>query len=148
MEEFSALLDPGVEDLIKRSLFNVTVGEGYRNGGINGDNCEFIGASYCGSSLAVTLYSVSSIQQPLVSSSFYLSPRSPKDLLRFMRIMLTTYTGNLLGNANMSHWGNVWAEQGIAAFDIYNTLPEASHEELDYIYQFYIIYSAVQFWNV
>lgn len=65
-----------------------------------------------------------------------------------MRIMLTTYTGNLLGNANMTHWGNVWAEQGIAAFDIYNTLPEASYNELDYIYQFYIFHSAVQFWNL
>ncbi|KAE9407923.1 hypothetical protein BT96DRAFT_54755 [Gymnopus androsaceus JB14] len=89
LEEFADLLDAGVEDLIKQSLYNVTVGEGYRNGGINGDN----------------LY-------PVYSNPW------------FMRIMLTTYAGNLFDSANFTFWGNEWAEQGIAAFDIYNTLPE------------------------
>ncbi|KIK68511.1 hypothetical protein GYMLUDRAFT_721800 [Collybiopsis luxurians FD-317 M1] len=41
LEEFARLLDPDVEDLVKKSLYNATIGDGYRNGGLNGDNCEF-----------------------------------------------------------------------------------------------------------
>ena len=52
--------------------------------------------------------------------------------------MLTTYAGNLFDSANFTFWGNEWAKQGIATFDIYNTLPEVSSNELNIIYQFHI----------
>ncbi|KAF5389578.1 hypothetical protein D9757_004100 [Collybiopsis confluens] len=89
LEEFAELLDPSIKDLVKESLYNATVGDGYRNGGINGDN----------------LY-------PVYSNPW------------FMRIMAATYAGNLMKDTNMSFWGDEWAREGIAAFDVYTTLPE------------------------
>jgi hypothetical protein len=41
MEEFQDLLEPDLVSLLKESMYNATVGDGYRNGGINGDNCQF-----------------------------------------------------------------------------------------------------------
>ncbi|THU86169.1 hypothetical protein K435DRAFT_970410 [Dendrothele bispora CBS 962.96] len=42
----------------------------------------------------------------------------------FMRVMAATYVGNMMQDDNMTHWGNVWAEQGIAEFDRYDKLNE------------------------
>ncbi|KAF5371592.1 hypothetical protein D9758_003428 [Tetrapyrgos nigripes] len=89
MEEFRDLLEPNLVSLLKESMYNATVGDGYRNGGINGDN----------------LY-------PVYSNPWY------------MRVMAATYVGNMMSDPNMTHWGNVWAEQGIAEFDRYGTLNE------------------------
>ncbi|KAF9468734.1 hypothetical protein BDZ94DRAFT_1209084 [Collybia nuda] len=38
MEEFQHLLNPDVVDLMKKSMYNATVGDGYRVGGVDGDN--------------------------------------------------------------------------------------------------------------
>ncbi|THU86168.1 hypothetical protein K435DRAFT_868537 [Dendrothele bispora CBS 962.96] len=38
--------------------------------------------------------------------------------------MAATYVGNMMQDDNMTHWGNVWAEQGIAEFDRYDKLNE------------------------
>ena len=41
MEEFQDLLEPDVVELMKRSMYNATIGDGYRVGGVNGDNRAF-----------------------------------------------------------------------------------------------------------
>ncbi|KAF4549221.1 Hypothetical protein D9617_23g006360 [Elsinoe fawcettii] len=38
LEEFSVLLEPGVEKLMMESLYNNTIGDSYRVGGVDGDN--------------------------------------------------------------------------------------------------------------
>lgn len=40
MEEFQHLLEPRLVSLMKQSMYNATVGDGYRVGGVNGDNRE------------------------------------------------------------------------------------------------------------
>ncbi|GLB42799.1 hypothetical protein LshimejAT787_1202480 [Lyophyllum shimeji] len=89
MEEFQHLLDPSLVALMKRSMYNATVGDGYRIGGVDGDN----------------LY-------PVYSNPWY------------MRVMSATYVGHMMGDANMTYWGNEWARQAIAEFDRYATLSE------------------------
>lgn len=44
-----------------------------------------------------------------------------------MRVMTATYVGHMLSDANLTYWGNEWARQGIAAFDLYGTLNEVSY---------------------
>lgn len=43
---------------------------------------------------------------------------------RYMRVMASTYVGHMMGDANMTHWGNVWAAEAIAEFDKFKTLSE------------------------
>ncbi|KAG6816074.1 hypothetical protein H0H87_008802, partial [Tephrocybe sp. NHM501043] len=38
MAEFKHLLQPDLVELMQRSMYNATVGDGYRVGGVNGDN--------------------------------------------------------------------------------------------------------------
>jgi hypothetical protein len=38
MEEFTHLLDTSLVKLMKESMYNATVGDGYRVGGFDGDN--------------------------------------------------------------------------------------------------------------
>lgn len=40
MEEFQHLLDSDLANLMKESMYNATVGDGYRVGGVDMDNCE------------------------------------------------------------------------------------------------------------
>lgn len=40
LEEFQHLLKPSLVALVKESMHNATVGDGYRVGGVNGDNCK------------------------------------------------------------------------------------------------------------
>jgi len=40
MEEFQHLLDSSLIALMKESMYNATVGDGYRVGGVDGDNRE------------------------------------------------------------------------------------------------------------
>ena len=40
MEEFQDLLEPDLVSLMKESMYNATVGDGYRVGGVHDDNCE------------------------------------------------------------------------------------------------------------
>lgn len=40
MEEFQHLLDSDLVNLMKESMYNATVGDGYRVGGVDMDNCE------------------------------------------------------------------------------------------------------------
>ncbi|KIY67025.1 hypothetical protein CYLTODRAFT_462105 [Cylindrobasidium torrendii FP15055 ss-10] len=89
LEEFSNILDPDLVDLMKRSMYNATIGDGYRVGGVDGDN----------------LY-------PIYSNPWY------------MRVMSATYVGNMMGDANMSYWGDHWANEAIQAFDKYSTISE------------------------
>ncbi|KAF5370512.1 hypothetical protein D9615_010337 [Tricholomella constricta] len=89
MEEFRHLLEPNLVALMKESMYNATVGDGYRVGGVDGDN----------------LY-------PIYSNPWY------------MRVMSATYVGHMMGDANMTFWGNEWARQGIAEFDRFGTLSE------------------------
>ncbi|KAF8904879.1 hypothetical protein CPB85DRAFT_1437624 [Mucidula mucida] len=89
VEEFSDLIQADVLSLMKSSMYNATVGDGYRVGGFNGDN----------------LY-------PIYSNPWY------------MRVMAATYVGNMMDDSNMTHWGDVWAQEAITAFDEYSTLSE------------------------
>ncbi|KAF8063496.1 hypothetical protein FPV67DRAFT_1701190 [Lyophyllum atratum] len=89
MEEFQHLLEPNLVALIKRSMYNATIGDGYRVAGVDGDN----------------LY-------PVYSNPWY------------MRVMSATYVGHMMGDANMTFWGNEWARQAIVEFDRYSTLSE------------------------
>lgn len=41
MEEFKHLLEPSLVKLMQKSMYNATVGDSYRVGGVNTDNCEF-----------------------------------------------------------------------------------------------------------
>ena len=41
MEEFQDLLDPALVALMKESMYNTTIGDGYRVGGLANDNCEY-----------------------------------------------------------------------------------------------------------
>ncbi|KAK7026850.1 hypothetical protein VNI00_015392 [Paramarasmius palmivorus] len=89
MEEFQHLLDPELVVLMKESMYNATVGDGYRVAGFDGENLR-----------------------PIYSNPWY------------MRIMAATYVGNMQGDANMTSWGDKWAEEGIAEFDKFETLSE------------------------
>lgn len=40
MEEFQHHLNSSLVDLMKKSMYNATVGDGYRVGGVDGDNRE------------------------------------------------------------------------------------------------------------
>ncbi|KAJ7607118.1 hypothetical protein DFH06DRAFT_1347619 [Mycena polygramma] len=99
MEEFQHLLEPSLVTLIKNSMYNATVGDGYRVGGFNGDGYS------AGGFIGDNLY-------PVYSNPWY------------MRVMAATYVGNMMGNANMSYWGNRWAAEAVANFNLYGTLAE------------------------
>jgi hypothetical protein len=43
-----------------------------------------------------------------------------------MRVMASTYVGAMMNDANMSYWGDKWAEEAITEFDRYETLSEVS----------------------
>ncbi|KAJ7660427.1 hypothetical protein B0H17DRAFT_1212605 [Mycena rosella] len=96
MEEFQHLLAPSLIALIKDSMYNATIGDGYRVGGFNGDG--YSAGGFTG------------ITQPM-------DPR-------YMRIMSATYVGKMMGDANMSFWGDQWATEAVANFNLYDTLAE------------------------
>ncbi|KAG5651479.1 hypothetical protein H0H81_008510 [Sphagnurus paluster] len=89
IEEFTHLLAPELVERMKRSMYDATVGDGYRVGGVDGDN----------------LY-------PIYSNPWY------------MRVMAATYVGNMMGDKNMTYWGDEWARQTLVEFDRYGTLSE------------------------
>ncbi|KAJ6471753.1 hypothetical protein C8R47DRAFT_1297074 [Mycena vitilis] len=99
MEEFQHLLEPSLVTLIKNSMYNATVGDGYRVGGFNGDGYS------AGGFIGDNLY-------PIYSNPWY------------MRVMAATYVGNMMGDANMSYWGNRWAKDAVVNFNLYGTLAE------------------------
>lgn len=41
MEEFQHLLEPRIVQLMKKSMYNATIGDGYRVGGVDSDNRKF-----------------------------------------------------------------------------------------------------------
>ncbi|KAJ6455479.1 hypothetical protein C8R45DRAFT_1036459 [Mycena sanguinolenta] len=99
MEEFQHMLEPSLVTLIKNSMYNATVGDGYRVGGFNGDGYS------AGGFIGDNLY-------PIYSNPWY------------MRVMSATYVGNMMGDANMSFWGDQWATEAIENFNLYGTLAE------------------------
>ncbi|KAJ7090849.1 hypothetical protein B0H15DRAFT_837082 [Mycena belliarum] len=99
MEEFRDLLAPDLVALMKESMYNATVGDGYRVGGFNGDGLSSGG--FPGDNL-----------YPIYSNPWY------------MRIMSSTYVGKMMGDANMSYWGDKWASEAIANFNLYDTMAE------------------------
>ncbi|KAJ7499588.1 hypothetical protein FB451DRAFT_1118686, partial [Mycena latifolia] len=99
MEEFQHLLAPRLVDLIKASMYNATVGDGYRVGGLNGDGYS------AGGFIGDNLY-------PIYSNPWY------------MRVMSATYVGKMVGDANMSYWGDRWADEAVVNFNLYGTLAE------------------------
>ncbi len=123
MEEFPDLIQPDVLSLMKDSMYNATVGDGYRVGGFNGDNRMSLIVFGCLSTDSI--YSISYLQQSVVS---YCSTLCVVSLIfsRYMRVMAATYIGNMMGDCNMTHWGDVWAQEAITAFDEYSTLSEVS----------------------
>lgn len=38
--------------------------------------------------------------------------------------MAATYVGNLMGDKNMTMWGNLWAQEAIQEFERFDTLSE------------------------
>ncbi|KAJ6527180.1 hypothetical protein B0H19DRAFT_1196617 [Mycena capillaripes] len=99
MEEFKHLLEPSLVTLMKQSMYNATVGDGYRVGGFNGDGYS------AGGFIGDNLY-------PIYSNPWY------------MRVMAATYVGKMMGDANMSFWGDQWATEAVASFNLYDTLAE------------------------
>ncbi|KAJ7162860.1 hypothetical protein C8R46DRAFT_1101709 [Mycena filopes] len=99
MEEFQHLLEPSLVTIIKKSMYNATIGDGYRVGGVNGDGYS------AGGFIGDNLY-------PIYSNPWY------------MRVMAATYVGHLVGDANMSFWGDQWATEAVANFNLYGTLAE------------------------
>ncbi|KAF7357361.1 Chitin synthase 4 [Mycena sanguinolenta] len=99
MEEFQHLLEPSLVTLLKNSMYNATIGDGYRVGGFNGDGYS------AGGFIGDNLY-------PIYSNPWY------------MRVMSATYVGNMMGDANMSFWGDQWATEAIENFNLYETLAE------------------------
>ncbi|KAJ7348179.1 hypothetical protein DFH08DRAFT_158109 [Mycena albidolilacea] len=99
IEEFQHLLEPSLVALIKESMYNATVGDGYRVGGVNGDGYS------AGGFIGDNLY-------PIYSNPWY------------MRIMAATYVGKMVSDTNMSYWGDQWAAEAVANFNLYGTLAE------------------------
>ncbi|KAJ7505894.1 hypothetical protein B0H11DRAFT_2220528 [Mycena galericulata] len=99
IEEFQHLLEPSLVALMKESMYNATVGDGYRVGGFNGDGYS------AGGFVGDNLY-------PIYSNPWY------------MRVMAATYVGTMMGDKNMSYWGDQWASEAIANFNLYDTLAE------------------------
>jgi hypothetical protein len=62
IEEFQHLLEPSLVALIKESMYNATVGDGYRVGGVNGDG--YSAGGFMGDNRA------SASQPPLVHRKF------------------------------------------------------------------------------
>ena len=54
----------------------------------------------------------------------------------YMRVMSATYVGNMMNDANMTHWGDVWASEAITEFDRHGTLSEV--RSIVYIYVQYV----------
>jgi hypothetical protein len=40
--------------------------------------------------------------------------------------MSATYVGNMVGDKNMTFWGNHWASEAVANFELYDTLAEVT----------------------
>ncbi|KAF8194411.1 hypothetical protein K438DRAFT_1827950 [Mycena galopus ATCC 62051] len=99
MEEFQHMLEPSLVTLLTNSMYNATVGDGYRVGGLNGDGYS------AGGFVGDNLY-------PIYSNPWY------------MRVMAATYVGNLVGDKNMSYWGDRWAAEAVENFNLYGTLAE------------------------
>ncbi|KAJ7267830.1 hypothetical protein C8J57DRAFT_1325931 [Mycena rebaudengoi] len=99
LEEFQHLLEPSLVTLMKKSMYNATVGDGYRVAGFNGDG--YSAGGFLGDNLS-----------PVYSNPWY------------MRIMSATYVGNMVGDKNMTFWGNHWASEAVANFELYDTLAE------------------------
>ncbi|KAJ7717780.1 hypothetical protein B0H16DRAFT_1798778 [Mycena metata] len=99
MEEFQHMLEPSLVTLIKKSMYNAIVGDGYRVGGFNGDGYS------AGGFIGDNLY-------PIYSNPWY------------MRVMAATYVGKMMGDTNMSYWGDQWAAEAVANFNLYGTLAE------------------------
>lgn len=41
-----------------------------------------------------------------------------------MGVMAATYVGPMMGDTNMSYWGDQWAAEAVANFNLYGTLAE------------------------
>jgi len=41
-----------------------------------------------------------------------------------MRVMAATYVGNMMGDKNMSMFGDIWAQEAIQEFERFDTLSE------------------------
>ncbi|KAF5360896.1 hypothetical protein D9756_004510 [Leucocoprinus leucothites] len=94
MEEFQHLLDPSLVMLMKESMYNATVGDGYRVGGVDGDNLF-----------------------PIYSNPWYGS------LLKVIAKANDGDHWNMRAK-NMSMWGDTWAQEAITEFERFNTLSE------------------------
>ncbi|KAF7292287.1 Chitin synthase 4 [Mycena kentingensis (nom. inval.)] len=101
MEEFTHLLEPSLVSLLKASMYNSTVGDGYRVGGVNGDGYS------AGGFIGDNLY-------PIYSNPWY------------MRIVAATYVGSMMQDRNMSEWGDRWAQEAVDNFNLFGTLAEFS----------------------
>lgn len=107
MEEFSHLLSASTQDLILASLYNATVGDSYRVGGVDGDN----------------LYPSYSNTVCFAGFRSFDSNANAK-LQAIMHGLLTGWTGRRLNVSNMTMAGEKWAQQIIDLFDRNNTLSE------------------------
>ncbi|KAJ7588124.1 hypothetical protein C8J56DRAFT_65909 [Mycena floridula] len=57
MEEFKHLLDPTLVALMQESMYNATIADGYRVGGVDGDNYElFSSDTVCSSNFQCIRY--------------------------------------------------------------------------------------------
>lgn len=80
MEEFQHLLDPSLVDIMKKSMYNATVGDGYRVGGVDGDNRESQGfANISPNSIPIPVYPIYSNPWS-VDSQFYFLQLNPRQV--------------------------------------------------------------------
>lgn len=105
MEEFGHLIPAETTTLIEESLFNATVGDSYRVGGVDGDN----------------LYPAYS--NP-VNMKFKPSSSFANIYQSIMRAFVSGWTGRRLNDSNMTTAGEQYAQNIINLFDRAETLSE------------------------
>ncbi len=67
---------------------------------------------------------------------------------RYLRVIAATNVGNLMGDKNMTMWGDIWAQQAIQEFERFDTLSEVYHMFQDSMIVPFTDLSLVQLWNI
>ncbi|KAK8075330.1 hypothetical protein PG997_009993 [Apiospora hydei] len=109
LEEFSDLISEAVQELMLESLFNATMGDSYRVGGVDDDNL------YPSYSNPVRSF-------PWRDREDSVPCTDPRKAL--MRAFVSGWTGRRLGDQNMTDAGEHYAQEIVDLFVRHNTLSE------------------------
>lgn len=110
LEEFPELIGDAVQELMLESLFNATVGDSYRVGGVDDDNLY---PSYSNPVSSQSLTEILAFKQWAYSRKKAL-----------MRAFVSGWTGRRLGDQNMTDAGEMYAQEIIDLFVRHSTLSE------------------------